>query len=275
MNYANRAVEGVKFGFAAVSHVNKTFDNRVPVEIKKGHFTVKTIETRRELWQVYKLRYDVFHREYKNRRFPFGIDSDRYDQWADHLAIIDNRIGRIVGTYRLIRGIQVEDFYSSSEFDINQISKFDGPKVELSRACIQKSYRNGSVIALLWRGICEYVHTSGACWLFGLGSIRSTVPGEIAEIYKHLTEEGAVDPNLQVPAVNKYLISNFKELVSQAIVSKNARESIPPLLRSYLKLGAVLGSDVALDLEFNCADLFVVLDVNKITASFSKRFQVH
>ncbi|MCX6126077.1 MAG: GNAT family N-acetyltransferase, partial [Proteobacteria bacterium] len=182
---------------------------------------------------------------------------------------------RIVGTYRLIRGIQVEDFYSSSEFDINQISKFDGPKVELSRACIQKSYRNGSVIALLWRGICEYVHTSGACWLFGLGSIRSTVPGEIAEIYKHLTEEGAVDPNLQVPAVNKYLISNFKELVSQAIVSKNARESIPPLLRSYLKLGAVLGSDVALDLEFNCADLFVVLDVNKITASFSKRFQVH
>lgn len=271
MNYALRAVEGVKSGLVSMAPLQKSFERRIPVSFTKGHFTVKTIENRRELWQVYKLRYEVFHREYKNRRFPYGIDKDRYDQWADHLAIVDNRLGKIVGTYRLIRGEPNGEFYSASEFNIERVLAFDGDKVELSRACIHKSYRSGTVISLLWRGICEYVASAGARWLFGMGSIRTTDPREVAAVFKRLRQEGVVDESLDVPTIGKYRIQNFETLVSDIDVNSASCE-LPTLVRSYLKAGAAIGTEVAIDLEFNCADLFVVLDMTKVSPAFSRRF---
>lgn len=275
MNYAVRAVEGVKSGFVALSPFQKNFDNRVAVEFTRGHFTVKTIDSRRELWQVYKLRYEVFHREYKNKRFPFGFDKDRYDQFADHLAIIDNRIGKIVGTYRLLQGRGADDFYSASEFDISGFLSRSGSKVELSRACIHRDYRNGTIITLLWRGICEYVANAGARWLFGMGSFKTVDPRVAAEAFKQLTVEGRVDPSLQVPAIGKYVIPGLPQLIENAQISDNSANLVPALVRSYLKAGAVVGSDVAIDEDFNCADFFVALDMNAMSSTFSRKYQIH
>jgi len=269
------AVASVKSSFSAMSPIQKDFTQRIPVEFTKGHFTVKTIDSRRELWQVYKLRYEVFHREYKNKKFPFGLDKDRYDQWADHLAIIDNRLGKIVGTYRLICESVSRDFYSASEFDLSTLQHYTGTKVELSRACIHKSYRTGSVITLLWRGICDYVVAANARWLFGMGSVKTTKPEEIAAIFKYLKHSGAVDELLHVPAVGKYKIPNFASLCAAAEVNEELSEKVPPLLKSYLRAGAIIGSEPAVDLDFNCGDLFVLLDMTKVTAAYAKRFQVH
>lgn len=275
MNYAVRAVEGMKSGIVAFSPIQKDFSTRVPVNFVRGHFTIKTVESRRELWQVFKLRYEVFHREYKNRRFPFGIDRDRYDQWADHLAIVDNRIGKIVGTYRLINGAVSTDFYSASEFEMTSVSALQGGKVELSRACIHKSYRTGSVINMLWRGICEYVAACGAQWLFGMGSLKSIDTIEIASIYRQLMEEGFIDPSIVVSARNGYRIANFDQCVALATPSEEAASQVPALVRSYLRAGAKIGTDVALDADFNCADLFIVMDMKKVSAAFSRKYQIH
>ena len=275
MNYAVRAVEGMKSGIVAFSPIQKDFSTRVPVNFVRGHFTIKTVETRRELWQVFKLRYEVFHREYKNRRFPFGIDRDRYDQWADHLAIVDNRIGKIVGTYRLINSAISTDFYSASEFEMESVSSLTGGKVELSRACIHKSYRNGSVINMLWRGICEYVVACDARWLFGMGSLKTTDTAEIAGIYRQLIEEGSVDPSIKVSAKPGYQMAAFEDYVARAVPSEEAALQVPTLVRSYLKAGAMIGTDVALDADFNCADLFIVMDMTKVSAAFSRKYQIH
>lgn len=275
MNYAVRAMEGVRTGIVAMAPIQKDFRSRIPVNFSRGHFTVKTVDSKRELWQVFKLRYEVFHREYKNRKFPFGFDRDRYDQWADHLAIVDNRIGKIVGTYRLINGQVSEDFYSASEFNIGALRAKPGHMVELSRACIHREYRNGAVITMLWRGICEYISASGARWLFGMGSVKTTNPTEIAAIYKQLLSEGRVDHAMDVPTIGAYRIPGFDRLVQAAEPSESAASMVPALVRSYLKAGAIIGSDVALDLEFNCADLFVVLDMTQMSQAFSRKYQIH
>lgn len=276
MNYAVRAVEGMKSGIVAFSPIQKDFSTRVPVHFTRGNFTVKTVESRRELWQVFKLRYEVFHREYKNRKFPFGIDRDRYDQWADHLAIVDNRIGKVIGTYRLINSAISTDFYSASEFDISALAnKFEGGQVELSRACIHRSYRNGAVINMLWRGICDYVSTAGARILFGMGSIKTTNHAEIAAVYRQLLSEGCIDSSIKVSARSEYKIPEFERLVSDAVPSQEAAEQVPTLVRSYLKAGAMIGTDVALDADFNCADLFIVMDMARVSAMFSRKYQIH
>jgi putative hemolysin len=275
MSYAARAVEGVRQGLGWLNPAQKDFTGRVPVEFTRGHFTVKTVQSKRELWQVMTLRYEVFHREYKHKKIPFGLDRDRFDAEADHLAIIDNRINRIVGTYRLISGDRTTNFYSKTEFDITDLLAREGGKVELSRACIHKDYRNGAVITLLWRGIIEYLNQSGARWLFGMASVKTINPGELAAVYKTLEAEGAVDASVRIKALEGYRINNFARSLEAATVTEESKAMVPALLRSYLRAGAVVVGDPAIDMDFNCGDLFVVLDVSKMSTTYNRKYQVN
>jgi|694.fasta_scaffold58581_4 putative hemolysin len=275
MSYAARAVEGVRQGLGWLNPAQKDFTGRVPVEFTRGYFTVKTVQSKRELWQVMTLRYEVFHREYKHKKIPFGLDRDRFDAEADHLAIIDNRINRIVGTYRLISGVQTTNFYSKTEFDITDLLAREGGKVELSRACIHKDYRNGAVITLLWRGIIEYLNQSGARWLFGMASVKTVNPDELAAVYKTLEAEGAVDASVRIKALEGYRINNFEHSLAAAAVTEQSKAMVPALLRSYLRAGAVVVGDPAIDMDFNCGDLFVVLDVSKMSSTYNRKYQVN
>lgn len=275
MSYAARAVEGVRQGLGWLNPAQKDFTGRVPVEFTRGHFTVKTVQSKRELWQVMTLRYEVFHREYKHKKIPFGLDRDRFDAQADHLAIIDNRINRIVGTYRLISDVRTTDFYSMTEFDISDLIARDGGKVELSRACIHKDYRNGAVITLLWRGIIEYLNQSGARWLFGMASVKTINPDELAAVYKTLEAEDAVDSSVRIKALEGYRIKDFARSLEAAAVTEQSKAMVPALLRSYLRAGAVVVGDPAIDMDFNCGDLFVVLDVSKMSSTYNRKYQVN
>jgi putative hemolysin len=268
-------VEGVRQGLGWLNPAQKDFTGRVPVEFTRGYFTVKTVQSKRELWQVMTLRYEVFHREYKHKKIPFGLDRDRFDAEADHLAIIDNRINRIVGTYRLISGVQTTNFYSKTEFDITDLLAREGGKVELSRACIHKDYRNGAVITLLWRGIIEYLNQSGARWLFGMASVKTVNPDELAAVYKTLEAEGAVDASVRIKALEGYRINNFEHSLAAAAVTEQSKAMVPALLRSYLRAGAVVVGDPAIDMDFNCGDLFVVLDVSKMSSTYNRKYQVN
>jgi putative hemolysin len=275
MSYAARAVEGVRQGLGWLNPAQKDFTGRVPVEFTRGHFTVKTVQSKRELWQVMTLRYEVFHREYKHKKIPFGLDRDRFDAEADHLAIIDNRINRIVGTYRLISGDRTTNFYSKTEFDITDLLAREGGKVELSRACIHKDYRNGAVITLLWRGIIEYLNQSGARWLFGMASVKTINPDELAAVYKTLEAEGAVDSSFRVKALEGYRINNFARSLEAGTVTEQSKAMVPALLRSYLRAGAVVVGDPAIDMDFNCGDLFVVFDISKMSSTYNRKYQVN
>lgn len=274
-SYRMRAVEGVKHSLGWLNPAYKDFQDRVPVSFTRGHFTVKTVESKRELWQVMTLRYEVFHREYKHKLIPFGIDRDRYDLSADHLAIIDNRINKIVGTYRLIPSHRTEDFYSMTEFEIGDLLSRPGIKVELSRACIHKDYRNGAIITLLWRGIIEYLNAAGARWLFGMGSVKTINPDEITAVYKCFKEDDSVDHSFDIRAKSNYRIDDFSARLSKVEVTENARELVPTLVKSYVRAGAVIVGDPAIDLAFNCSDLFVILDVSKLSASYNRKYQVN
>jgi putative hemolysin len=273
--YRMRAVEGVKQSLGWLNPAHKDFQHRVPVNFTRGHFTVKTVESKRELWQVMTLRYEVFHREYMHKLIPFGIDRDRYDLAADHLAIIDNRINKIVGTYRLIPSHRSEDFYSMTEFDISDLLSREGTKVELSRACIHKDYRNGAIITLLWRGIMDYLNAAGARWLFGMGSVKTIDPDEITAVYKSFAEENSVDHSFNIVAKPNYHISDFTSRLHKVEVTDRSREMMPTLVKSYVRAGAVIVGDPAIDLAFNCSDLFVILDVSKLSAAYNRKYQVN
>jgi putative hemolysin len=239
---------------------------------------VKTAETRSELEEVLKLRYEVFHREFLNKRFPYGIDIDRFDRLADHLVIVDRRVAKIVGTYRLISSHYSQVFYSQSEFSVDGLLNTPGVKLELSRACIQRDYRTGAVMNLLWRGISQYLQETNAKFLFGMASVRTMDAGEVSQIFKYLSETGNVDLSYQIAPTSDYQFPGFETPEALAnhgtasLQTEALKALLPPLFNSYLKMGAKICSAPALDRDFRCADFFTVLKVSELAKLYERKY---
>ena len=51
-----------------------------------------------------------------------------------------------------------------------------------------------------------------------------------------------------------------------------AMRALPPLIKAYLRVGAVVGDGAWIDREFNTIDVCVIMPVDAITARYSERF---
>lgn len=251
----------------------KNFQKKVDIHIETNSYIVKTAETTSELLDLLRLRFEVF---LEGKRKIIPIDFDEYDLLADHLMIIDKKSGKPVGTYRLISSKFSNKFYSESEFYIDKIKNLNINLLEMGRAAIKKEHRNGITIALLWKGISEYVKKTQAKYLFGCSSVYTTEPVEIAYIYLYLKENYFINnlfcsakTNYQVPNLNKYIefLKNTKVDLSYA------SNLIPSLLKSYLNAGAFICSEPALDKEFRCVDFITLLDTENISKTVEKRYK--
>lgn len=256
------------------------FRRKVEVYFTRGDYEVKTAETPAELAEVLRLRYQVFHKEYKNKKFPFGLDFDDLDFVCDHLIIRSRSTGAIVGNYRLNSSTFSHDFYSAQEFQMDKVLALPGVKLELSRMCIHKDYRNGMVMTLLWRGMVAYMKAVNASTLFGCSSVRTMMNYEIALLYKYFGDQGFLDESFQVHPLPKYQIKKFKGTLSFLenadihLSHMTAKRLIPPILTSYLRAGARILGEPALDRDYKCTDFFTILNVADIEKVYDRRFQV-
>ncbi len=275
---------------------------KINLRLEKGSYIVKTVSEPWEFQEVIRLRYAVFHREYRKAILPFGWDLDDYDFICDHLIIIQKneasakKEGTVVGTYRMICSTFSESFYSQTEFNLDEFLKLPGVKLELGRACIHPDYRKGSVMNLLWRGVTEYLKQTDARYLFGCSSVKVMDAPEVADISRYLENKGFVSeeygirplPNWEVPALDEHLAKAYvNDAVSEAVSAvagdgatagvivpedTKAKELLPPLLEMYLLAGAKVVGRPALDRDFRCVDYLTVLDTTKLSALFSRRY---
>lgn len=254
------------------------FRAKVSLYLDVGQYTIKTAETREELMESFRLRHQVFNQEFRGIT-KSGLDFDRFDYFFDHLIIIQKQTQRIVGTYRLNCSSFSKESYTSLEFDLSILKLHKGPFLELGRACIHKDFRKGSVISLLWRGIAEYMNLCQAQILFGCSSLKINNAREAALAYRYLVDQNSVTTDYLCKPTKKYLMKNFdawyayfKNLDTQQI--EEAEGLIPPLLKSYLRLGAKVACEPAFDEDFDCIDLLTVLKKEDLGISLAQKFQV-
>ncbi len=152
-----------------------------------------------------------------------------------------------------------------------------GTKLELSRACIHKDFRTGQVMHLLWRGLARYIQECGIDYLFGMASIWTMDPLEVTKVYTYLAKAGHIRKDLDIeptPAhrfpnlfLDKTLEVNLEEVKDSAVA-----QMIPPLLQSYLKMGAQICPEPALDPDFRCADFLTILKIANLSKSYEKKY---
>lgn len=246
--------------------------------IKRGNFIIKTVENVKELENVLRLRFDVFFQELLDKKAMIAADIDEFDFICDHLVIIDSKTNKYVGTYRLNLSDVSKRFYSSQEFNINNILKLPGTKLELGRACVDRRYRTGIIISLLWRGIAEYIKLTNARYLFGCSSVKIKNLEEAALLYIYLMRYHRAPDEFMVEPTRNFKMASMKEYVDSIKLDNNtlvaAKSLIPPLMNFYLSAGAFVCGEPAFDRIFKCVDFFTVLDMKNIKKSIEKKYNI-
>lgn len=252
-------------------------------EIKSGTLTAALALSGAEIELAQALRYDVFVNEIGARPGPEAKkvqrDFDEFDEVCDHLLVIDEALlntpkNPVVGTYRLIRGsaaAALGRFYSQAEYDISKISRFDDDILELGRSCVHKDYRNRASLQLLWRGIGAYLAHYDIKMMFGCASFHGRdiepIKQQISYLYHyHLAPEDKRPVALSDQYINMDLVSKEK------CADKKIRGELPPLVKGYLGVGAWVGDGAVYDNVCNTIDISIVVETDRLNASYARRF---
>lgn len=260
---------------------------------RAGDLEVRLAATEAEIRAAQTLRYRIFYEEMTavpgQEQRAARRDFDRFDEACDHLLILNHAVEgepAIIGTYRLLRragAAQVGGFYTAQEFDIGPLLAVPGEILELGRACVDAAFRTGPVMQLLWRGIAGYVLHHQVRVMFGCASLPGTDPEALAPLLTYLHHNHLVPESLHVRAVADRYIEMDRMAVAEvdsdaAIAVLNARATIaalPPLLKGYLRLGALIGDGAVIDHEFGTTDVCIIVVTDRLAEKYFAHFLKH
>ncbi|MEZ5931161.1 MAG: GNAT family N-acyltransferase [Alphaproteobacteria bacterium] len=255
-------------------------------EVDTATLLVRLARNRREVAQAQALRYRIFHQEMgatsslKHRLLR--RDVDRFDRVCDHLLVIAPRrrrlvpyiSGAVVGTFRLMRrevALSHRGFYSAGEFDLAPIMARYARCLELGRSCVDPDYRSRAVIDRLWRAIAGYVVEHEVDMLFGCASLPGADPDAHAASLSYLQHFHGAASSCRPRALDHRYVDMARLPVGQ-IDPKRAWAALPPLLKGYLRLGAVIGDGAVIDRNFNTVDVCVMLPTEAIRTRYLDRY---
>ncbi|MFH1665519.1 MAG: GNAT family N-acyltransferase [Candidatus Omnitrophota bacterium] len=245
-----------------------------------GHFLVKLAENHEEVERAQRLRYEVFNLE-QGRGLEtakkYGIDFDEFDEYCLHLLVVEKSSGEVKGTYRIHLGSianSAKGFFSSKEYEITGLYHIADKCMELGRASVSSEYRGGVVMALLWNAISELMARADLTYMLGCVSLDVVDPKIGWAVYEYLRGTGAVSNDFGVVARPGFKLERPRESDIQKVLSDVAvlRKCIPSLFKGYLRLGAHILGEPALDREFGTIDFFIIVDINKVPEKYLRHF---
>ncbi|WP_267426433.1 GNAT family N-acyltransferase [Methylobacterium sp. GC_Met_2] len=290
-----RAPAGGPTGIADVLSAEQAIRLPEPFEGRSlgriGNLEVRLATKKSEIRRAQRLRFKVFYEEMS--AVPSGLatlsrrDADGYDALCDHLLVLDHTPPKrkkpfakprpkVVGTYRLLRSEVAErhaGFYSESEYDLAPLLAAQGHRriLELGRSCVLKPYRGKRTVELLWQGIYAYVLHHRIDALIGCASLEGTDPDRLALPLAFLHHHARAPEGWRVRPLPERAVA-MDRLPKEAVDPKAALQSLPPLIKGYLRLGATFGDGAVIDRQFGTTDVFVTLPVAVIGARYRGHF---
>lgn len=249
--------------------------------IRTGNLEVRLASNLVELDAAMRLRFEVFNLELEeglHSSYERGYDTDAYDAYCDHLIVKDLELDEVVGTYRLLRQSMANrniGFYSENEFELaglkQAVEDAGGELLELGRSCIAQTHRSFSTINLLWNAISRYAIERGISHLFGCGSLHLTDAAQVQQVYAYLkekhfaTEEYRVfpQPGCRMPVYGDGAVSADPRATMKLI---------SPILKGYLRTGAVVCGAPAYDREFGTADVLVLMEMKNLADRYRQHY---
>ncbi|MDY6941391.1 MAG: GNAT family N-acyltransferase [Pseudomonadota bacterium] len=226
--------------------------------------------TEDEIREAQRLRHAIFAGEMNAKlKSPTpGLDSDLFDDYCQHLTVIDRATDTLVGYTRILteeRAAEAGGFYSQTEFALERVLSLPGRFMEIGRTCIHPNYRSGGTIAVLWSALADFISTHGYDHLIGCASIPlQSGHAAVRTLIRNLRTDQTIHPDFAVVA--KHQLPQHSPAIAHSSVQ------MPALIRAYLRLGAQLSVDPYWDRDFNVADVLVLLSQNHVNPRYARHF---
>lgn len=237
-------------------------------EIARRPLKVSFAKTPEEVAEAQRLRYQVFAEE-MGAQLPDnnGLDIDSFDQYCEHLLVRDVETNQVIGTYRILspeRSDEAGGYYTAGEFDLTKLEHLFDRTVEVGRACVHENYRNGGTITMLWGGLAKYMQTHHYEYMIGCASISMSDGGHMAaSLYEQIKQKSLAPLEYRVTPHNPLPIKTLQQ---------DLKVSVPPLLKGYIRIGAYICGEPALDPHFNSADMLILLPLSRIPPRYAAHF---
>lgn len=273
-------------------------DDRILVE--HGDFVVcyaKAQEIPKLMLEIGRLREETFRAVQEGT--GQARDLDEFDEYYWHLFLWDRANDEIVGAYRIgfadeiVREKGKQGLYTATLFKYSsEFLERLGPGVELGRSFICLKYqRKRSSLALIWRGIGEFVIKNPECkTLFGPVSITDAYHRISKDLMVHFFREHNFDDEMaqlvkprKAPKAPKTIQGISMKSIGESIQSVDAvsaivsgfeddEKGIPILLKHYLKLNGVLLSFNVDPAFSDVIDGLILVDLTKSDPKLLQRY---
>ncbi len=244
-------------------------DNESNVLFRSKNLELRLIDGQDELLlNAQRLRYNTFFNSKQSNK----IDKDSYDYISKHLVVIDKDISdkKVVGTYRLLSGDKVNDhskFYTAKEFNLDSLRQYKKSILEVGRSCVDKRYRDGKIIKMLWKGLASEISAKKYSFVIGCASFPEINPIKILNELSYLNYFHKAPCKYNTRAMLKYKI-NWELIDKKKIDVKRVFRQLPPLIKAYLRVGAWIGSEAVIDRIFKTIDVCVILKSTNIKEKY-------
>jgi putative hemolysin len=195
-------------------------------------------------------------------------DGDGFDAACRHMLVEEARTGRLVCTFRLLPledGAEIGRSYSAQHYDLDALTDFDGPMVELGRFCIHPEARDPDILRVAWGAMTAHVDAEGVQLLFGCSSFSGTEADRYRDAFA-LLRDRHLAPNRWLPRVKAADVIRFARARAAPRIPdlRRAAQAMPPLLRTYLAMGGWVSDHAVVDRDLGTLHVFTGLEISAI-----------
>ena len=135
--------------------------------------------------------------------------------------------------------------------------------IEVGRVCIDPVTNDPEVVLAAWAALTQLVDENGIEFLFGCSSFEGIDKEKYLHCFAFLREKH-IAPEHWLPKVKAAQVISYSEANCCKVNKKKALLNMPPLLKSYLSMGAWVSDHAVIDYNMKTLHLFTGVEVSKI-----------
>jgi len=239
---------------------------------QKSRYHVRWANSATDLRAAQRLRYRAFIAGSGAEERVNGRDSDRFDEICHHILIEEATTGRIVATCRVLAldsGSDIGQSYSAQYYALDALEAFKSPMAEMGRFCIEPGLTDPDIVRVAWGALATFVDREDVGMLFGCSSFKGTKASNYADAFAVLRDRHLA-PKRWWPKVKAPNVFRFARKPRPTPDRTKAFKSMPPLLRSYLRMGGWVSDHAVVDRDLNTLHVFTGLEIGAIPKARAK-----
>ena len=200
-------------------------------------------------------------RVFKNSEI--GLDEDEFDKVSDHCLIYDrNKDNKLVLVFRsrsfssmkeIVRG------YSAQYYDLTKLTDLAFTPMEIGRLCIDKEANDPFLLLYAFKYLLSLISDGQTDFIFGCTSFIGADNPRHLNSFRFLKNNQLAEAKFQIYKKSSCILDLKKE-IARTDGSKLTNNSLPPLLKFYLRLGGKVSDHAVIDRDLDTLHVFTYVD---------------